>query len=122
MYDDKPWEKEDVSPRGLLETKKMNSSTHGSSEVDPTVTQGGSPPKNENFCTLLQQSLKYDNSHCRNFSSQGGWGEGGGGYKRKPPSSADTDSGCGGEWKASRKRRKHRVIARSSLVFWSPTD
>lgn len=72
MYDDKPWEKEDVSPRGLLETKKMNSSTHGSSEVDPTVTQGGSPPKNENFCTLLQQSLKYDdNCHCRNFSSQG---------------------------------------------------
>ncbi|XP_022685475.1 ubiquitin carboxyl-terminal hydrolase 20 [Setaria italica] len=59
-YDDKPWEKEDVSPSGSLDTKEMNPSTHGYSEVDPVVTPGGSPPKGENICSLLQLSHKYD--------------------------------------------------------------
>ncbi|PUZ39968.1 hypothetical protein GQ55_9G386300 [Panicum hallii var. hallii] len=66
-----PWEKEDVSPIGSLDTNEMNPSTHGSSEVDPAVTQGGSPPKRENICSLLQLSHKRDdNCHCMNFSSQ----------------------------------------------------
>ena len=63
-----PWEKEDVSPIGSLDTDEMNPSTHGSSEVDPAVTQGGSPPKSENICSLLQLSHKCDdNCHCMNF-------------------------------------------------------
>ncbi|CAL4915728.1 unnamed protein product [Urochloa decumbens] len=67
---DKPWEKEDVSPRGSLDTKEMNPSTNASSEVDPAVTQGVSLPKSENICSLLPLSHGYGNSHCRNFSSQ----------------------------------------------------
>ncbi|RLN42185.1 hypothetical protein C2845_PM01G47180 [Panicum miliaceum] len=66
-----PWEKEDVSPMGSQDTNEMNPSTHGSSDVDPAVTQGGSPPKSENICSLLQVSHKCDDScHCMNFSSQ----------------------------------------------------
>ncbi|KAG2539163.1 hypothetical protein PVAP13_9NG452700 [Panicum virgatum] len=66
-----PWEKEDVSPIGSLDTDEMNPSTHGSSEVDPAVTQGGSPPKSENICSLLQLSHKCDdNCHCMNFSQE----------------------------------------------------
>ncbi|CAN6288690.1 unnamed protein product [Urochloa humidicola] len=58
---DKPWQKEDVSPRGSLDTSEMNPSTHGSSEVDPAATQGGgSPPKSEKPCSLLQLSHKDD--------------------------------------------------------------
>ncbi|KAG2550333.1 ubiquitin carboxyl-terminal hydrolase 20-like isoform X5 [Panicum virgatum] len=65
-----PWEKEDVSPMGSLDSDEMNPSTHGSSEVDPAVTQEGSPLKRENICSLLQLSHKCDdNCHCMNFSS-----------------------------------------------------
>jgi hypothetical protein len=59
-YDDMPWEKEDVIPRGTLDMKEMNPSTHGYSEVDPVVTPGGSLPKGENICSLLQLSHKDD--------------------------------------------------------------
>ncbi|CAN6311782.1 unnamed protein product [Urochloa humidicola] len=108
---DKLWEKEDVSPRGSLETKEMNPSTNGSSEVDPAVTQGVSLPKNENICSSLLLPHRYDdNSHCRNFSSQGCWEEGSAGCKsekRKRPSDG------GGVLKASTKRRKkHLAVAR----------
>ncbi|OEL28133.1 hypothetical protein BAE44_0010847, partial [Dichanthelium oligosanthes] len=58
-----PWEKEDVCSRGSLDTKEMNPITHGPSEVDLAVTQGGSPPKSENICSLLQLSHKYDDNY-----------------------------------------------------------
>ncbi|CAN6305770.1 unnamed protein product, partial [Urochloa humidicola] len=69
--DDKLWEAEDVSLRGSPDTKEMNPSTNGSSEVDPAVTQGISLPKSENICSPLLLSHRCDdNSHCRNFSLQ----------------------------------------------------
>ncbi|TKV94762.1 hypothetical protein SEVIR_9G316900v4 [Setaria viridis] len=113
-YDDKSWE--NVNPRGSLDTKELNPSTQGSSEVDPAVTQGGSPPKSENICSSLQLSHKYGNNcGCRNFSSQGCREEGNGGCKgekRKRPSCADTGGGGGGISKASKRRTKLRAVAR----------
>ncbi|CAL4932430.1 unnamed protein product [Urochloa decumbens] len=68
---DEPWEEEDVSPRGSLDTNEMNPSTNVSSEVDPTIIGGVSPPKSENICSLHLLSHIYDdNIHCRHFSSQ----------------------------------------------------
>lgn len=63
-------DKENVSPQGSHKTKEMDHSIHGSpevnvagtqgSEVIDSGTQGGSPQKNEDKCSLLQSSHKHE--------------------------------------------------------------
>uniref|UniRef100_A0A0A8YB78 Uncharacterized protein n=1 Tax=Arundo donax TaxID=35708 RepID=A0A0A8YB78_ARUDO len=54
--------KDDGSPRGSLDMKEVNRSTHGSTEVDNAGTQEGSPRKNDNTLSLLQTSHKHEDN------------------------------------------------------------